>query len=321
MGDYELDVYAKDRDGKELGRRNAGRFTYALDARIEAGSSRTEFSLDDLDTRVTGSVTAVHPRRNVRLPLAGANVRARLGNGTADVVSDAQGRFATSVAALGNETRLGLSVELASGDTETPGEVPVRTKTQQAVLTLSTPGPLTARYGSSVVLRGTLGRRAADGTVKPVAGGHVSVQENAQGSWPAQVAAGTDGGFTYSPTVLRTGTRVIRQPRTRTEFTTVRIAPRPVAKGQQLTVSGVLRTYDSTKGYAVYPGQKVRYYFQPDGSTVTQEVGTSVSLADGGFSKKFTAQTSGYWWIRFVDADAAHLATGYHPLGRVQVTG
>ncbi|MDD9379595.1 hypothetical protein M8Z33_23650 [Streptomyces sp. ZAF1911] len=158
MGDYELDMYAKDRDGKELGRRNAGRFTYALDARIEAGSSRTEFSLDDLDTRVTGSVTAVHPRRNVRLPLAGANARARLGNGTADVVSDAQGRFATSVAALGNETRLGLSVELASGDTETPGEVPVRTKTQQAVLTLSTPGPLTARYGSSVVLRGTLGR-------------------------------------------------------------------------------------------------------------------------------------------------------------------
>ncbi|MDD9379594.1 hypothetical protein M8Z33_23645 [Streptomyces sp. ZAF1911] len=118
-----------------------------------------------------------------------------------------------------------------------------------------------------------------------------------------------------------TGTRVIRQPRTRTEFTTVRIAPRPVAKGQQLTVSGVLRTYDTAKGYAVYPGQKVRYCFQPDGSTVTQEVGTSVSLADGGFSKKFTAQTSGYWWIRFVDADAAHLATGYHPLGRVQVTG
>ncbi|MER5764508.1 hypothetical protein [Streptomyces sp. NPDC002082] len=118
-----------------------------------------------------------------------------------------------------------------------------------------------------------------------------------------------------------TGTRVIRQPRTRTEFTTARIAPRPVAKGQQLTVSGVLRTYDSTKGYAVYPGQKVRSYFRPDGSTVTQEVGTSVSLANGGFSKEFTAQTSGYWWIRFVDADATHLATGYYPLGHVQVTG
>ncbi|MCM1968300.1 hypothetical protein NC490_18480 [Streptomyces sp. G1] len=118
-----------------------------------------------------------------------------------------------------------------------------------------------------------------------------------------------------------TGTRVLRQPRIGTEFTTLRIAPRPVAKGQQLTVSGVLRTYDSTKGYAVYPGQKVRYYFRPDGSTVTQEVGTSVSLANGGFSKEFTAQTSGYRWIRFVDADATHLATGHYPLGHVQVTG
>ncbi|MER5483227.1 hypothetical protein ABT024_08415 [Streptomyces sp. NPDC002812] len=437
IGDYELDVYAKDRDGKELVRRNAGRSTYAVDARFEASSGQTDFSLDDLDTQVTGTVTAVHPRRGVRLPLAGAKVRVSLGDGTVDVVSDALGRFTTSVAALGNETSLSLTVKLLSGDTEKPLTIPVRTKPQEAVLTLSTPGPLTVRYGTAVNLRGKLARRAADGTVKPVAGGHLAIQENVPDSSRAPVAAGADGTFTYAPTIRRTGgwnvsvediwltgggtrtatvakvthttkvveeklvsttkygkltisgkvtvdgitgqqapieiqyqtspgkwvtrqsftvpydktftvtvsatspyadqwrvhtpgttnigpstgTRVIRQPRIGTEFTTPRIAPRPVAKGQQLTVSGVLRTYDSTKGYAVYPGQKVRYYFRPDGSTVTQEVGTSVSLANGGFSKEFTAQTSGNWFIRFVDADATHLATGYYPLGHVQVTG
>lgn len=62
MTDYEMDVYAKDSAGKEVSRRNAGRATYAVDARIEAKSTQQEFSLDDLDTQVTGSVTAIHPR-------------------------------------------------------------------------------------------------------------------------------------------------------------------------------------------------------------------------------------------------------------------
>ncbi|MFF1414824.1 hypothetical protein ACFVX6_34535 [Streptomyces sp. NPDC058289] len=439
MGDYELDVYAKDRDGKELSRRNAGRSTYALDARFQASSSRTEFSLDDLDAQVTGSVTAVHPRNGRRLPLAGANVRVSLGRGTTDAVSDAQGRFTTSVAALGNETSLSLTAELVSGDTGSPLTIDVRTKPQEAVLTLSTPGPLTVRYGTAVNLRGKLARRAADGTVKPVAGGHVAIQENAQGSYRAPVTAGDDGVFAYAPTILRTGswnvsvdhiwltgggtrtatvtkithttkvveeklvsttkygkltisgkvlvdgvtsqqapveiqyqeswsgrwvtaqsfvvpynktftvtagppaytavpdnwrvhtpgttnigpssgTRVIRQTRTKTRFSDANFTPRPVAKGQQLTITGVLQAYDPVKGYVAYPGKKVRYYFRPTPTSAYQEMGTSVSGANGAVSQKFTAQTSGQWLIRFVDADATHL-TGNSYVSIVQVTG
>ncbi|MCY0936132.1 hypothetical protein [Streptomyces sp. H34-S4] len=431
MGDYEPDVYAKDTAGKELTRRNAGRFTYALDARIEARSSQQEFSLDDLDTQVTGSVTAVHPRTGERLPLSGAMVRARLGWGSADVVSDAQGRFATPVAATGDERTLSQSVALASGDTEVPATAPARIRTQKAMLTLYTKLPLTARYGTERALNGKLTRRADDGTVKPAAHRLVGI--------PHMVSefTGPDGSYTLSPRITETGplgvsvedswltgdgtrtttvakvthttkfaeeklassdkygrltisgkvlvdgyttqqakievqfpispgrwvthqsfvvpynktftltvnppggrasegwrvhtpgstnigpstsTKVIRPTRTETTLTDVRFGPRPVAKGRQLYVSAVLNTYTRTTGSVPYPGQKVRYYFRPDGATVWQEMGTSISLANGAVGKKFTAQASGHWRIRFVDADAAHIvANGTE--GRIEVTG
>ncbi|MFF3216671.1 hypothetical protein ACFYYB_39375 [Streptomyces sp. NPDC002886] len=436
MGDYELDVYAEDRNGKELSRRNAGRCTYALDARFQASSSRTEFSLDHLDTKVTGTVTAVHPRTGARLPLPGGKVRATLGEGAADAVSDAQGRFTVSVAALGTEEGLALTVRLTSGDTARSAKIPVTIKAQQAVLTLSTPGPFTVRYGTAVPLRGTVGRRAADGTVKAVAGVQVTAQDDGGGGPSALAVTGADGRFTLSPTIVRTGswevnaeevwltgggtrtatvakvthttkvveeklvsttkygkltisgkvvvdgvtsqqapvqiqyrsssrhwvtagsivvpygktftttvsaphgepastwrvytpgtttigpstgTRVIRQPRTATTLG-ADFGRRTVAKGEQLSLSGVLKTYDPVKGEAAYGGQTVRFYFQPTGSAVWQEMGSAVSRADGSVSRKFTAQTSGVWRLRFIDADAAHLAAT-SGVSLIKVTG
>ncbi|MCY0927335.1 hypothetical protein OTB20_14170 [Streptomyces sp. H27-H1] len=113
---------------------------------------------------------------------------------------------------------------------------------------------------------------------------------------------------------------MIRPTRTETTVTDERFGPRPVAKGRQFYVSAVLNTYTRTRGSVPCPGQKVRYYFRPDGSTVWQEMGTSVSLANGAVGKKFTAQAGGHWRIRFVDADAAHIvANGTE--GRIEVTG
>ncbi|MET9854170.1 hypothetical protein ABZY57_14650 [Streptomyces sp. NPDC006450] len=438
MTDYELDVYAEDRDGKELSRRNAGRFTHALDARFEARTSQQEFSLDDLDTQVTGSVTAVHPRTGERSPLAGARVRTRLGDGQADVVSDAQGKFATSVAAVGNENELAQWVYLARGETEVSVKHPARIRAQKSTLTLSSTAPLTARYGTGVPVRGTLTRRADDGTLKPAAGRGVAASEQpAAGAETAYAFAGADGSYILSPRVLRTGswnvsvrdswllgdgtrtatvgkvthttkvveeklvagdkygkltisgkvvvdgyttqqapieiqyltvfgtwstrqsfvvpynktftvtvgtptkstakawrvhtpgttnigpstgTKAIHNTRAQTQVTDERFGPRPVATGQQLFVVGTLKTYTPDRGFVAYPGQKVRFSFRPDGSTVWKEMGTAVTRDTGGVGKKFTAQTSGYWRIRFVDADAAHLtSTGME--GRIEVTG
>ncbi|MER5483765.1 hypothetical protein ABT024_11160 [Streptomyces sp. NPDC002812] len=433
MGDYELDVY--DKNGGV--RRNAGRSTYAEQAQVEVKSSRQEFSLDALDTQVTGSVTAVHPRTGERLPLAGARVRARLGKGSANGVSDAQGKFSFSVSALGNEPSMYLVVGLASGDTTVSGYAPAKIRAQQAILTLTSTAPLTARYGTGVPVLGKLSRRADDGTVKPAAGQQVA----AQGIARAEATTGPDGSYTLLPRVFKTGSvqvyvpsnfnswvvggttqtatvakithttkvveekliatdkyggltfsgkvlvdgitsqqapvqiqfqtapgkwvtrqsftvpynktftvkvttpsskypsdgwrvytpgtsnigpstgaKVLRQTRTQTRITGERFGPRPVAKGQQLYVAAVLDKYTNTEGFVPYAGQKVRYYFRPDGSTVWKEMGTSVSGSNGAVSKKFTAQTSGYWRIRFVDADAAHLvSTGLE--GRIEVKG
>lgn len=140
MGDYELDVVTKDRNGQEQTRRSAGRFTYALDAKFEVQSSQEEFSLDDLDTTVTGSVTAVDPTTGERKPLAGAAVRAQLGWGAANVITDAQGKFTTPVAARGTEKDLSLSVTLLSGN-EVAGTAPARIRAQKAALTMSTTTP------------------------------------------------------------------------------------------------------------------------------------------------------------------------------------
>ncbi|MFD5146220.1 hypothetical protein [Streptomyces sp. NPDC058401] len=432
MTDYELDVYTSD-GTREVSRRNAGRFTYALDARVEAKSSRQEFSLDDLDTQVTGSVTAVHPRTGQRLPLAGARVRAHLGKGWGDGVSDAQGKFATSVAALGTEQTLTHTVALASGDTEAAATAPSKIRAQKSKLTLASTAPLTARYGTGVPVRGKLTRLADDGTVKPAAGRGVA----ATGVGQATATTGADGSYTLLPPVFRTGslsvhvqdawlvgdgartatvakvthttkvteeklvstdkygkltisgkvsvdgitgqqapievqyqtspgkwvtrqsftvpynktftvtvgtpsgqpsdgwrvrtpgtsnigpstgTKVLRQTRAETQISGERFGPSPVAKGKQLSVSGVLSRYTPTEGFVAYPGQKVRYYFRPDGSTTWKEMGTSVSAANGAVSKKFTAQSSGHWRIRFVDADAKHLSdTGQE--GRIEVKG
>ncbi|MCM1969145.1 hypothetical protein [Streptomyces sp. G1] len=433
MTDYELDVYARDHKGNELTRRNAGRSTYAIDARVEAASSRQEFSLDALTTQVTGTVTAIHPRTGERLPLTGARVRARLGDGWADGVSDAQGKFTTTVAALGTEKALTHTVALASGDTEVSVTAPSTIRAQKSLLTLTSTAPLTARYGTGVPVLGKLSRQADDGTVKPAAGQSVT----ASGVGKGQATAGPDGSYTLLPPVFRTGslnvavgtsswligdgtrtatvakvthttkvveeklvstdkygkltisgkvtvdgitgqqapieiqyqtspgkwvtrqsftvpydktftvtvgtpssypsdgwrvytpgtsnigpstgTKVLRQTRAETQISGMRFAPLQAVKGKQLSVSGVLRT-STPEGLAPYAGQKVRYYFRPAGSTVWKEMGTSVSGAYGAVSMKFTAQTTGYWRIRFVDADATHLATTGRE-GRIEVIG
>ncbi|WP_407838620.1 hypothetical protein ACE1OC_23240 [Streptomyces sp. DSM 116496] len=433
MTDYELDVYARDYKGNELPRRNAGRSTYAIDARVEAKSSRQEFSLDAIDTQVTGTVTAIHPRTGERLPLAGARVRATLGEGWADGVSDAQGKFTTTVAALGTEKALTHTVALASGDTEVSVTAPSTIRAQQGILTLTSTAPLTARYGTGVPVLGKLSRRADDGTIKPAAGQSVA----AAGAGKGQATAGPDGSYTLLPPIFRTGsvnvsvatsswlmgdgtrtatvakvthttkvvedkvvstdkygsltlgakitvdgitsqqapveiqfrttsgqwitktslavpynkpftvkvlpsrwysatgwrvytpgtknigpstgTKVLLQNRAGTQISGERFAPLQAVKGKQLSVSAVLRT-STPEGLVPYAGQKVRYYFRPDGSTVWKEMGTSVSGAYGAVNMKFTAQTSGYWRIRFVDADANHLISMGRE-GRIEVIG
>ncbi|MFJ7272832.1 hypothetical protein ACIQV3_40490 [Streptomyces sp. NPDC099050] len=206
MGDYELDVYVPANGGGVVGRKAAGRFTYALDPKLEVASDQKEFSLDDLGTNATGSVTAVHPLTGVRGPLAGARVTVQLGWGRSNVVSDSAGKFTTRVAAQGQEYSLALSARLEKGVGTPSAAQPVRIRPQQAALTLSGPSNgLTVRYGAEPTFRGAITRVTDDGKTVAAAGRIVMAEPAQTGGSTASSRSEADGTFAVSPRVTAAG--------------------------------------------------------------------------------------------------------------------
>ncbi|MFE4262556.1 hypothetical protein [Streptomyces sp. NPDC056883] len=81
-------------------------------------------------------------------------------------------------------------------------------------------------------------------------------------------------------------------------------APEPVKKGQPITVTGKLTETDAARTPLV--GATVHYYFKPAGSTKWQGMGSTRTLADGTFSRKFPADVTGTWNARFLYVTSPH---------------
>lgn len=206
MGDYELDVYVPSDGGGVAGRKGAGRFTYALDPKLDVASDQKQFSLDDLDATATGSVTAVHPRTGERGPRAGALVSVQLGWGRSDVVSDSEGKLTTLVAAQGKESSLSLSARLEEGVQTPSAAQPVRIRPQQAALTLGGPSKgLTVRYGAEASFRGAITRVTDDGRTVAAAGRTAIAEPLKPGGLSASSVSGADGTFAVGPRVTAAG--------------------------------------------------------------------------------------------------------------------
>ncbi len=77
-------------------------------------------------------------------------------------------------------------------------------------------------------------------------------------------------------------------------------SPEPAAVGEALTVTGSLTHYSpSSKKYTAYPSKKVDVYFDPAGKAPRAKVGSVTTNAKGGFTKRFTAKTTGTWSAQF----------------------
>ncbi|MFD5148829.1 hypothetical protein [Streptomyces sp. NPDC058401] len=113
------------------------------------------------------------------------------------------------------------------------------------------------------------------------------------------------GTANVGPTTSQTF-QFIRRP---TQITADDVTPEGVARGTTMTAKGLL-THRYSTTWKPFAGQTVRIYFKPatPGGAWTQ-LGTAKTLANGTFSKKFTADQDGTWQMRYDDAPATHYAS------------
>jgi len=80
----------------------------------------------------------------------------------------------------------------------------------------------------------------------------------------------------------------------------VNASPEPAAYGETITVVGGLTHYSqSAKKSTAYAGKKVDVYFDPKGAAPRAKVGSVTTNSKGGFTKRFTARTTGTWSAQF----------------------
>ncbi|CAM5336432.1 hypothetical protein SALBM135S_05610 [Streptomyces alboniger] len=79
-------------------------------------------------------------------------------------------------------------------------------------------------------------------------------------------------------------------------------------KGTKVTAKGgLMRKAGST--WRPYGGQKIRVWFKAAATgSAWKELGSTKTLSDGTFSKKFTAQQDGTWQMRHTDTVTSHYA-------------
>ncbi|MFF1410857.1 hypothetical protein ACFVX6_13885 [Streptomyces sp. NPDC058289] len=87
------------------------------------------------------------------------------------------------------------------------------------------------------------------------------------------------------------------------------VTPEGVRRGTSITAKGLLTQKIGT-AWKPQAGQTVRIYFKPaTPGGAWKQMGTATTLANGTFSRKFTAQQDGTWQMRYVDAPATHYAS------------
>ncbi|QDQ09209.1 hypothetical protein [Streptomyces spectabilis] len=86
------------------------------------------------------------------------------------------------------------------------------------------------------------------------------------------------------------------------------VTPEGVRKGATVTAEGGLMQ-KSGSTWRPYGGQKIRVWFKGAAAgSAWKELGSTKTLGDGTFSKKFTARQDGTWQMRYTDTDASHYA-------------
>lgn len=86
------------------------------------------------------------------------------------------------------------------------------------------------------------------------------------------------------------------------------VSPEGVRKGSTLTAKGGLM-HKSGSTWRPYAGHKIRVWFKAKSAgSAWKELGSTKTLSDGTFSKKFTAKQDGTWQMRYTDTDASHYA-------------
>lgn len=86
------------------------------------------------------------------------------------------------------------------------------------------------------------------------------------------------------------------------------VTPEGVRKGTLITAKGGLMQ-QSGSSWKSFPGQTIRIYFKASAKGAEWKgVGVTKTLANGTFSKKFTARQDGTWQMRYVDTPSTHYA-------------
>ncbi|MFF1410434.1 hypothetical protein ACFVX6_11725 [Streptomyces sp. NPDC058289] len=94
-----------------------------------------------------------------------------------------------------------------------------------------------------------------------------------------------------------------------TQITADDVTPEGVSRGTTITAKGLLtQKYGTT--WKPFAGQTVRIFFKPaTPGGAWKQLGTAKTLANGTFSRKFTAQQDGTWQMRYEDAPSTHYAS------------
>ncbi|GHE53607.1 hypothetical protein GCM10018785_23940 [Streptomyces longispororuber] len=96
--------------------------------------------------------------------------------------------------------------------------------------------------------------------------------------------------------------------RTYTKIWNDGVSPEGVRKGATLTAKGGLM-HKPGSTWRPYAGHKVRVWFKAKAAgSAWKELGSTTTLSDGTFSKKFTAKQDGTWQMRYTDTASTHYA-------------
>ncbi|MFG2969195.1 hypothetical protein ACGFZS_38605 [Streptomyces sp. NPDC048288] len=174
-------------------------------------------------------------------------------------------------AALGADHKVTASGKLAATESRSPGLAGEAVDLEYSA------------NGRTGWTRVATGKAAADGSFTSGAANRTS------GWYRAHHRAST----TYQDQV----TSALKQSRTASRVTSLKITPQPVTKGKTLTVKGLLQ--HNTTAWKAYGGQRVAVLFRATGTTTWKTVTTVTTNSTGHFTAKPKATKDGTWVIDY----------------------
>lgn len=171
LGVYSVDIEYKGTEGETILHKDVAELDYRLQAAFRNSAASKAVSLDDLGTTVSSDLVARDPRDGKLTPLPGRQVTVDVSGRALTATTDAAGHLSVPVKFTGTESSSSIQLRHASGDhIGAWGSVVPAVEVQRVKIALDEGSrQLTAPYGSTVTVRGSIHRIAKDGTEKPVA--------------------------------------------------------------------------------------------------------------------------------------------------------